>query len=676
MLISKRPVTRRYLAFPALLVVALLSFTGVAGASGEPWQKTGLLYPYTYEAGCHGTSAIDPIDVYWFGGEPTPKGVAKVLSRSKYWPYNDTTNPLAFLFLDEQTVYLTNGSCKHDVEEPASGQPLANHRMHVRLFQVTKPKAGGVARYVVGDAHEDQTVNCGAFGKHRAENYELAALEVAAGWTEGTGSEKGIASEYWGNNYHPTQCDGSKPGTEGYVVKIDGKSAKAANAGGPESLTRPKIVGNPVPGTALTANAGEWEPAVSSFTYEWGVVGTESWTPVQTGPSATWTPSASDLNEYIGVRVRPVTEKPEEAVISEVVQINTATVAVENEAHPIRTPSGELLTFAEDTNHELVSFYQNGAGERRVFNVTAAVGGVFITGSPVPYVSATGELIVFAADSNNELVSFYRTTAGEWKIYNITAVVAGNPTISGPVSVRTGTGGQIEVYVADSNKELVEFYRVAGGEWKIYNITAVVAGNPPILSPAIPDESPASEPALFAADSNHELVLIYRTSGGEWKIYNVTAVVAGNPFIVSAATPLTTTTGELLVFARDTNSELVQFYANSGGEWKVFNITAYVPGSPPLVGSPKPLETKSGELLVFSVDSNNELVSFYRTRTGEWKLFNITAYLGGVHVLGTTTPYEASGGELKVDGRSPTGDLLEFSRTTGGEWKVVDLSAV
>ncbi len=56
--------------------------------------------------------------------------------------------------------------------------------------------------------------------------------------------------------------------------------------------------------------------------------------------------------------------------------------------------------------------------------------------------------------------------------------------------------------------------------------------------------------------------------------------VSGNPDVASGSTPIVTSSGELLDFAGDTNNELFSFYRTTGGEWEVFDVTAYVNENP------------------------------------------------------------------------------------------------
>jgi hypothetical protein len=302
-------------------------------------------------------------------------------------------------------------------------------------------------------------------------------------------------------------------------------------------------------------------------------------------------------------------------------------------ARPVVTPSGELLTVAADANHELLQFYRTAGGEWKVYDVTAnVVGNPTVEGDAVPIVTPGGELLVTAVDTNKELLSFSRSSSGEWSLYNITANVSGNPTVSGPADPIVTSNGELIVFAANTNKELVSFSRSSGGEWKVYNITSAVSGNPDITGAPTPIVTSNGELIVFAADTNKELVSFYRTSGGEWKVYNITEAVAGNPDILGVPNPIMTSSGELLVFAADASSELVSFYRTTGGEWKIYNITAAVPGNPRVEDMPVSI-TPTGELLVMDADIGKELVNFYRTSGGEWRVYNITAAVPGDPLL-------------------------------------------
>ncbi len=293
--------------------------------------------------------------------------------------------------------------------------------------------------------------------------------------------------------------------------------------------------------------------------------------------------------------------------------------------------SGELLVFAADTSHELISFSRNNEGAWSVFNVTAFVSGTpLVVGMPVVREPAPGELLVFTADTNHELISFSRSREGAWSVFNITSVVSGTPTIVGTPTVLEPKLGEYAVLAADTNHELVEFDRTTAGAWSVFNITAVVSGNPTIVSaPAVKEPKPG-EYLVFAEDTNHEFIAFARTTAGAWSVFNVTAVVSGTPDILNTPAVLEPKPGEYHAFVPDSNNEMVDFVRTSAGAWSVFNVTSVVAGTPDVLAeTPAVVEPAPGEFIVFSADTSHELISFSRTTEGGWSVYNVTAAVAG-----------------------------------------------
>jgi formylmethanofuran dehydrogenase subunit D len=355
--------------------------------------------------------------------------------------------------------------------------------------------------------------------------------------------------------------------------------------------------------------------------------------------------------------------------------------STETDPTPFRTSSGEFNVFARTTSGEQISFGRSGAGAWSVFNQTSVL--------PChPHVQSTqsvlqtsnGELLVFARNTDNELVSFARTPAGAWSEYNLTSVVSGNPHIAGnPVAVKT-SAGELLVFARTTNNELVSFSRSPAGAWSVSNQTAVVPGHPTILgSPSVFDWG-GGVLSVFARTINNELVSFERTAGGAWSIFNETAVVPGHPNITESPAALMTTVGttqQLLVFARTTNNELISFLREPSGAWSVYNETAVVPGNPKILGTPKPMITSAGELLVFARTTNNELVNFQRSPGGVWSIYNETAVVpGNPKILSSPGVFDWGGGVLSVFARSNNNELISFERTGAGAWSIYNETAV
>jgi hypothetical protein len=342
--------------------------------------------------------------------------------------------------------------------------------------------------------------------------------------------------------------------------------------------------------------------------------------------------------------------------------------------------SGELLAFASNASGELLSFARTTGGEWKAYDLTAITNGnPTVTGTATPLETATGELLVFARNSAGELLSFARTASGEWKVYDLTAMTNGNPTIASAPMPLFVTGGELEVFARNALGELLDFARTTGGEWKAYDLTAMSNGNPTITNtpmPILAPGGPGGEPMAFASDPSNELLSFARTTGGEWKAWNITAMSNGNPTIVRDAMPVLAPGYELMAFASDPSNELLSFARTTGGEWKAWNITAMSNGNPTIVTDAAPI-VDGNELMAFAANPPGELLSFARSTNGEWRAWNITAMSNGnPTVVGTTLPIVTPAGELLAFASNPIKELLSFARTPGGEWRAYNLTSM
>ena len=310
---------------------------------------------------------------------------------------------------------------------------------------------------------------------------------------------------------------------------------------------------------------------------------------------------------------------------------HSAPTATETSPTPFRAANGEFNVFARATSGEQISFGRTNAGAWSVFNETAVLPcHPLVQSSQSVLQTANGEILVFARNTDNELVQFGRTPAGAWSEYNLTSMVAGQPHVAGdPLAVITSLG-ELAVFIRTTNNELISFNRTSGGAWFVHNETAVVPGHPTILSSPSFYDWGGGNLTVFARSNNNELIGFNRTGAGAWSIANVTAVTPGNPKIVDSPAAMMSNVGsQLLVFGRTANNELISFLREPSGVWSIYNETAVVPGHPTILGAPEPVITSANELSVFARTTNNELISFNRTTGGAWSVYNETAVVPG-----------------------------------------------
>ena len=129
-----------------LLVIGIclmldVAFAVASSPGHKTWERVGLQYPYTYGT-CSSTSVVDPVNVVWYGGGPTPGNVGATLKKHG-WGENDYQDPtlqvaheLGISGVDSQYIHTINSEgtgCFRDYTHRANGNPFGD-RYHVRLF--------------------------------------------------------------------------------------------------------------------------------------------------------------------------------------------------------------------------------------------------------------------------------------------------------------------------------------------------------------------------------------------------------------------------------------------------------------------------------------------------------------------------------------------------------------
>ena len=70
------------------------------------------------------------------------------------------------------------------------------------------------------------------------------------------------------------------------------------------------------------------------------------------------------------------------------------------------------------------------------------------------------------------------------------------------------------------------------------------------------------------------------------------------------------------------------FIRSSIGSWSAYDVSEHISGYPGIHASPVAIQqTAGGELQVYARSENDDLVSFMRSNTGVWSVFNVSAQL-------------------------------------------------
>jgi hypothetical protein len=302
-----------------------------------------------------------------------------------------------------------------------------------------------------------------------------------------------------------------------------------------------------------------------------------------------------------------------------------------------------------------------------------------IDGKVVPVEVNSGESIVFTT-VNHELYGFLHGRQGapsEWIAYNVSAHTPGSPKIYGTPSVIEPNPGELFVFGRNQSNELISFIRSSAGFWTAVNVTASTLGTPRIKGSPVAVQPHPGELLVFARNLNNELVSFIRSSGGTWSLYNESAQVGGSPRLYSAPVVAEPNPGEFLVFGRTTQNELVTFIRSSIGAWSIYNVSAAAGASAmKLRGDPSLIEPNPGEFLAFSRTYQNELVTFIRSKIGAWSVYNVSEHTAGTpHIKASPAAIQEIPGELLVFARSSEDDLITFIRSPVGAWSPFNLSA-
>jgi hypothetical protein len=257
-------------------------------------------------------------------------------------------------------------------------------------------------------------------------------------------------------------------------------------------------------------------------------------------------------------------------------------------------------------------------------------------GSSSGATSMTASLVLLS-ETKEETTSLHGTTTNS-SLYSIGDVNAGN------TEWHFGGSGLLEF--SEENHDVQEFRRLSGGGWQVNNLTTLLEGHPVATGTVKPFRTKSGELVVFARNTAHQLVEFARTSTGSWNWYNISNI-AGGAQIVSAPTPLETKSGELIVVAEGFGNDLLQFARVSGGGWDWYNITN-LSGGAEIVSAPTPFETKSGELIVVAEGFGNYLLQFARVSGGGWSWYNITSIAGGDSIVSVEEPIEPAESELLV----------------------------
>lgn len=329
---TPRALSRRLTVFfSAAMVIGCVLVQSSASAAVLSSGDLHLKYQYTSNS-CANNSPVDPINVVWYGPGATAKSIASKL-RARGWADSDSEGiPDRIGAAGRQVIYNTSGGCSYEKYQRAT-KNFASNRAHVRIFATTDDKGNAAT---VGDAHTDTIIvgndDCDKtsflgvdFG--HIGDFNPGRDKLSETWTKYNYQ----ANEFWGNTNVIKQCNGAMRKSNGYLLFINTNPIAHSAADddeppaipGYDGVAAPTISGTPRPGFKLTAQPGTWEPSASSVVYEWCHVemAEGKCVPYPGATGSSWVPAQGNVGSTVGALVRPSNANPNEAVLSEIVQI-------------------------------------------------------------------------------------------------------------------------------------------------------------------------------------------------------------------------------------------------------------------------------------------------------------------------------------------------------------------
>jgi hypothetical protein len=341
----------------------------------------------------------------------------------------------------------------------------------------------------------------------------------------------------------------------------------------------------------------------------------------------------------------------------------------------ILTKSGELLEFARNNTGELIEYGRYPDGEWSRWDITSlSTSHTTISNTPSVIETPSGEIDVFARSGSNSLVDFGRTTNGAWSAFNVSGNV-NTPIVSEAAPIMEGS--TILVFTFNAAGEVMQFARTSNGAWSVWNITSLSNGHPDVSTVPEAVFTPSGELDVFARNSNgnaNELIDFGRNTVGAWTAFNVSGATGTN--IASDASPLMEGS-TILVFTFNAAHEVMQFARTSSGAWSAWNVSALSNGHPDVSSVPSAVFTPSGELDAFARNSSgdaDELIDFGRNTVGAWSPFDVS---------GATSTYISSnetalmeGSKIIVFAHNTSGQVIQFDRESSGAWYAWNLASL
>jgi len=308
-----------------------------------------------------------------------------------------------------------------------------------------------------------------------------------------------------------------------------------------------------------------------------------------------------------------------------------------------------------------------------------------VVGPATSWATHNGDVLVehlAAADQDGNLILFYWFPGSDWRAVNITEKTGRVIAVERPESwVFEDAVGPVEkLAVPAPNGDLVVFSWRAETDWQTTDVSSTTGRQitGPVTAWVTPNGDQSVE-HVAARATNDDLLVFYRQTGGAWKVTNVTAITGQK--VGGPATSWTLDGGSELVerlAAPAPNGDLLLFSFTPGTNWEVTNLTRLTGQK---VGGPATswLDPNFGTEKLAAPAPNGDLVIFrYDPIERSWDVRNLTS-ITGIRVGGPATNWVTPDGDHWVEHVAAPGQnqhLYVFYKSTGGNWQAVDVTNI
>jgi len=231
----------------------------------------------------------------------------------------------------------------------------------------------------------------------------------------------------------------------------------------------------------------------------------------------------------------------------------------------------------------LIEYTLQGGGWTAV-NVTAG-GSTPIAGDGVPFVDPlTGFQNAYATSGDGDLTEYTRLPAGNWISADLTAAARGPNIADSPQPFTDPLTGFQNAYATTADGHLVEYTRLPLGNWTSVDLTGVYGGQPVSADPRPFTDPLTGLQNAYVTSQTGDLVEYTRLAAGNWIAFDISAHF-GLPTFGSAPAPFAVGTAQVVFGATNGGGHLIQFARNSVGSWSAIDVTDAADG-PTVTGDP------------------------------------------------------------------------------------------